>query len=134
MEKLFRGQRVDNGEWQYGDLLNCINGKKRIIFEPIGIEEEDRIESNKEVITKTVGQLIYKQDNQNFFEGDVIDIWMEGCEDEKQRTVICEFGKIHADFGDFEIWTLEWALDADYGVELIGNIYDNPELENECKY
>ena len=48
-----------------------------------------------------------------------------------QITVIKDGGIINGDFDDWNIWTLGFAMDADYIFEVIGNINENPELLNQ---
>jgi uncharacterized phage protein (TIGR01671 family) len=37
-------------------------------------------------------------------------------------------GIIKGDFEECQIWLIDWAMDSDYIFEIIGNIYENPEL------
>jgi len=68
---LFRGKRVDNGEWVYGDLNHCVIVGKTHICKV----EENLSTTVHEVIPKTVGQYIGKNDmnGQKVYESDIIE-------------------------------------------------------------
>ena len=115
-EILFRGKRKDNGEWSYGSL-QCFKGYS--IF--------DTIWKNFVVVnSKTVGQYTGLKDKNGMriFEGDIVKT-VEG-----PFKVVCEHGAFwlydelllsndHLDFLGSYISS---------AIEVIGNIYDNPEL------
>ena len=127
-EILFRGKRLDNGEWVYGDYWHlpeknfyCISDK----------------EFNRKVTPETVGQYtgLTDKNGRKIFEGDIIHLeysqvffggvyfgeytaevsYKEGC-----------FITDGINNGD-EIETPLSGFDNDE-VEIIGNIHDNPEL------
>jgi hypothetical protein len=122
----FRGRRFDNGEWVYGSLI-CRNSTRSIVSHDLmihpGWQEFD-------VDPETVGQctgLIDKNDRE-VYEGDIIDttikarpimvvVWDEGA---------LTWGLVDPTSGHR---AGDGYLDAtmDY-VEVIGNIYENPEL------
>ena len=57
------------------------------------------------------------------FEGDIITIHM--CEDdEKQESKVYDGDLIDADYDDFSTWTVRFASDSDYTLEIIGNIHE----------
>ena len=134
-EILFRGKRTDNGEWVYGyytKAMYFLNKKEmHIIFAPDGeafpcCEFADY----EEVIPETVGQYtgLTDKNGRKIFEGDIV----EG--NSEYFTFTHPYGKVVYDGGQYLISfddVLEdieclgaWAND----VEIIGNIYDNPEL------
>jgi uncharacterized phage protein (TIGR01671 family) len=130
-EILFRGKRVDTNEWVYGYYV-CLNEAKHFIY--TGYAETDcgnYYPDYYEVIPETVGQYICMSDKHGtkLFEGDVIDIeyvdftrryWVKYKEDRAWYAL----EPVPRRFVD------EW-LDHDtitYSSEIIGNIYDNPEL------
>ena len=69
-EILFRGKRVDNGEWIQGDLLQNVDSIK--------IREQEKaikmIAKSFEVSTETLGQFTGRCDNKGkkIFEGDIV--------------------------------------------------------------
>ena len=113
----FRGKRVDNGEWVYGDLVhNAFNGHR--IF-PAGIQIPGCYPD--EVISETVGQFtgLHDKNGKEIYEGDIPDgygavffsneylgYFAESTEFECGYKPIC----------DIPI------------IEIIGNIHENPEL------
>ena len=121
-EILFRGKRKDNGKWLYGSLVQH--------FESVSIIDEYNPFFITEVISETVGQYtgLNDKEGRKIFEGDIV-IW--GFEI-YIITYIEEYGRF-----------LGANREAKYGItpadelEVIGNIYDNPELfeeENEIKF
>lgn len=134
-EILFRGKRVDNGEWVEGYLLQSDlivpigqmfnftrNGDKNIIT------SDSQIEFYK-VILETVGQhtgLTDKNGNK-IFEGDIVDFIKRG-EDESYGVV--QYSNEETEFYlSYDNLTLGLGR-CNYSEELevICNIYDNPEL------
>ena len=144
-EFLFRGKRVDNGEWVYGSYYHCCGtayGATFIVVNDFGFIE---------VIPHTVGQYTGLTDKNGvkIFEGDII---KEGCGYEYQIGVVA-FGDGYYDGGvcPFRGWFIDkftlvrenednfvfacndhnsLLLIADE-FEVIGNIYDNKDLLKE---
>jgi uncharacterized phage protein (TIGR01671 family) len=125
----FRGKRVDNGEWVYGDL--GFDGFRRPY-----IHNLDDGEQCFSVIPETVGQFTGLRDKngREIYEGDIVDLGPLGDADVTMGTVIIEWSDKEAGFmlrplkirhegvdGQWTGWSIEnW--------EVIGNIYENPEL------
>lgn len=130
-EILFRGKRVDNGEWIQGDIVqNPVHGVVRIV-------EQKPSYKDAEVDSDTVGQYtgLTDKNGRKIFEGDIIHLeysqvffggvyfgeytaevsYKEGC-----------FITDGMNNGD-EIETPLSGFNNDE-VEIIGNIHDNPEL------
>ena len=124
-EILFRGKRVDNGEWVYGDIIHRRYYKNTDV---VVIRTEDSgfdNYSDYEVDPDTVGQYTGLNDKtgKKIFEGDIIscgylcDFFVEYSEEDAEYW---------ANFGD-SIGSLRTYFDPKRAT-VIGNIYDNPEL------
>ncbi|MBQ5903828.1 MAG: hypothetical protein IIW89_05790 [Alistipes sp.] len=119
----FRGKRVDNGEWVYGDLLR-IHGVLYIYPDPAPNGWNDY-----EVIPDTVGQFTGLHDvyGKEIYEGDVVDFVAydafgneRGNEQGVVRFTFCAY-----QIGGYDMYDV---LLNDDCAEVIGNIHDNPEL------
>lgn len=117
----FRGKRLDNGEWVYGDYhhraggTHCIidmqpNFQGKVVYVVIQVDAE------------TVGQFIGLRDKngKEIYFGDIVRnkygdtgkvVWFPDC-------------SIRIDWGGGDIHF----IDLDLELEVVGNIYDNPEL------
>lgn len=128
-EILFRGKRTDNGEWVEG-LVARYNPK----FDCANIVDD--FESLVPVKTETVGQYtgLTDKNGKKIFEGDIVKHYnhcdiTEYSEDIGRvfyYTETCRFLRTSKLFPDN---CLEIYSSCEY--EVIGNIYDNPELMEE---
>ena len=134
-EILFRGKRLDNGEWVEGNLFVSDTDGGTYILAGSRI-----VTIEWEVDPSTVGQYTGLKDKngKRIFDGDIIAVpfeedlspWEENC-------IYYENGKVYFDeirFGWYvkfkgDELTL-WEYD-DCGVTIIGNIHDNPEFMKE---
>lgn len=127
-EILFRGKRVDNGEWVEGGLII----DKVVDMYLIYPESYPGVISHV-VLPSTVGQYtgLTDKNGKKIFEGDIVS-------SNKRKTWI---GMGEVWFGNSAFWCgeREWAkllrvvCLEDEQAEVIGNIYDNPELLEEEK-
>lgn len=131
-EILFRGKRIDNGEWVVGQYVNTCypgNGKETghfIVVYPNGYHE---------IYTSTLCQFtgLCDKNGKKIWENDI-------CDRKEKYPEVVKMTN-----GD---WTLDYsyAIGRDYGnsycnlgfyvnerkcVEVVGNIFDNPELLQE---
>ena len=115
----FRGKRLDNGEWVYGDLNHDADGTTCV--------------NNRPVDPATVGQLLGSLGNgEQVFYGDLIEtnnidgrlLWLIECEQDTNGSLV-----------SFEFRTTDNRYSAVHNQvfetgKVIGNIHDDPELLN----
>lgn len=133
---IFRGKRLDNGEWMYGDLIE--NQGRFFIYHATS---ETTIECNDdrriivaavEVDPDTVGQYTGLKDRygDRIWEGDIIHTKQYGKD---------EYGLNHCGYDIFSVRFINssfriesnnrWFYLTDgHHIEVIGNIHDNPDL------
>lgn len=114
----FRGKRVDNGEWVYGDLLR-IHGVPFIYPDPAPNGWNDY-----EVIPDTVGQFtgLLDKNGKEIYEGDIVEF---GNRIQGRSKVVFDNGCFMAEAKNYET-ALTYRVSMHAMV--IGNIYDNPEM------
>lgn len=128
-EILFRGKRLDNGEWIQGDLVQFpAHGVVRII-------KQEQPYEDAEVDLDTVGQYtgLTDKNGRKIFEGDIVEYPIEQGKYSEQdiHEVVFETRQGAAYFGikmsDIETWDFCLSVPAKL-MRVIGNIHDNPEL------
>ena len=138
-EILFRGKRKDNGEWIEGSLLVLdADSGYYFITEPFEsastLPVRDLIYNHTHLVDpETVGQFtgLTNKNGVKIFEGDIV-IDKEGCLykvflQEKYYEFSFECIKSDNKFLVNAKWAL-WSLPRSKDLEVIGNIFDNPEL------
>lgn len=142
-EILFRGKRIDTGEWAEGSLLTCGEGRYFIAINPslaLGPTAKDKIENETlwgfypffEVDSETIGQYTGLTDGngKKIFEGDI-------CRMKADR--LRGYGATIFSDGAFVLCdkthkqTRYYPLYPDGRFVAIGNIHDNPELVEVTK-
>lgn len=127
-EILFRGKRVDNGEWVEGHYGEYNSGKENVPC--ISIPKETISGSLcYDVILKTVCQYtgIKDKNGKKVFEHDIV----KAYDPLDELDEIFFIGVVKYFDGSFYICNTDFCSDyrwMDYDVEVIGNVFDNPEL------
>ena len=131
---LFRGKRIDNGEWvEGGYFLEPYTDKTFIVtWNSFGLGFIDYIE----VVPETVGQYTGLNDmnGKRIFEGDIF-----RCDNAMGYVRFGTYASVYANknthIGFFIEWIIDRMLRIDLAfwteqrkIEVIGNIHDNPEL------
>lgn len=134
-EILFRGKRVENGEWAYGGYY----GICKITNKDGGVKYEHLMrQSNDEplyrVDPETVGQFTGLYDNKGtrIFEGDIVKYQPEDATVPMYSRV--EYFADKYNYPAFDLAEHDYEANGlqcaheEGGCEVIGNIHDNPEL------
>jgi len=141
---MYRGKRIDNGKWVYGTPIMSVNNRTYMIHGAT----EDSINTQNivefyycEVDTQTVGQLVKEHNGVRYFDGDIgrtkdeakliviltwinkfsLFGWLTPEEYEQNKSGTLDFDKVL-------FWTYAFDDNAADGIEIIGNVTDNPEL------
>ena len=145
-ELLFHGKRVDNGEWVEGYYYESKISGCFILFPKIKVRKKDRVVIKDsfevaEVIPETVGQYtgLTDKNGQKIFDGDIISAITLDTGSE-QMAVVCfgnfidenngdEYIGFYIEFDGIKTTITQLAMEeCKNRIEVIGNIYDNPEL------
>lgn len=132
-EIIFRGKRVDNGEWVYGyyDVFRYHEDAP-----PIYLIHTNGWTNSVEIEPGTVGQYtgLTDKNGKKIFEGDIVKTW-------KNNIGKIEFGQYWDEETEEDFYGYAWIGKDEYeesitlslnncwnGHEVIGNLHDNPEL------
>lgn len=146
-EILFRGKRMDNGEWTYGSLLTYADGSCFICCE-IYPGKLNKLQVNPSTVGQYTG---LDGENGAIFEGDIVEFFgMRGVVVQGQGAfgIMCQkpidYDLLESEipynnsanfcFNDnfISLWEIFWNFEQDdyplFEVKVIGNRWDNQEL------
>ena len=130
---LFRGKRIDTGEWVEGALIPWKDGDAEICASAT----DNAIEMDKFLVgPDTIGECTGKMDvnGKKVFEHDILQlytVWVDGTRTKSVKVIVQWWKNDQC----YVLTTKEGYLCDDFGnygrpeyFEVIGNIHDNPEL------
>jgi len=130
----FRGKDITTGEWKYGFLVKDNEYHYYIIYNMGVIEGEENNPDviYKEVIKSSVGEFtgLYDKNNKPIYEGDIVKFVNNWLDDSEFTEPV---------FWDYNGWKTEhnYECEGDFvefeKMEIVGNIYENPELLKEME-
>lgn len=139
-EILFRGKRIDNGEWVYGNLnygtIEIKNIKDSYYISDFDVNPWDK--KFYPVNPETVGQYtgLTDKNGKKIFEGDILKIihkYQSPFDDDTKEYTDIDVDVVHFDdeglcfsYGKSPFLCVADNVTAEY--EVVGNIHDNPEL------
>ena len=137
-EILFRGKRINNGDWTYGNLIVT----KRLIGTECYVSTQNGIDNGKSykfsVNPSTVGQYtgLIDKNGKKIFEGDICNINIPRIDGgfSRHNKCLCFYEDGMYKFSSYS--DIYFCMGNGYGypdtchqnIEAIGNIHDNPEL------
>ena len=126
-EILFRGKRIDNGEWIEGNLIQYPLSSYSYVMSNYGFDDAIC------VLPETVGQFTNMTDciNNLLFEGDLVNAFDDKkCEFDQSYIGIVKFvgGAFGVEWHAKNFQTFMPFRDIESNIMLVGNIFDNPEM------
>ena len=137
---LFRGKSRENGDWYEGNLeinkyyrYSSEEKDYRIVDRNCGIDDDGfayyQSGCDESCDPKTIGQFtgVYDKNGKKIFEGDIV--MKRTYHGKKPCKVVFSYGCFHCGFGGgSSTATHPYLLDTSQYLEVVGNIYDNPEM------
>lgn len=127
-EILFRGKRVDNGEWIEGFFAK--SGDKTFIL--IDNDIAFGYVTMKEVLSETIGQYtgLTDKNGKKIFEGDIVELTYYTLPEERKVMAEVAYEEESAAFVLYSFGTENKGICGEIcnTNKVIGNIYDNPEM------
>ena len=138
-EILFKAKRIDNGEWVYGSYVYTFCEDKNGIVVGVKVEKHWIVEESgnmvwvdKDTICQCTG--LNDKNGKLIWENDVVKQFSD-CNELGNSLYFfyqIRWNNEYSAFEGYEIYTKETVLFPDLeDIEVIGNIFDNPELINE---
>jgi uncharacterized phage protein (TIGR01671 family) len=125
---LFKAKRVDNGEWVVGGLVRYgFNGKEKYYIVPDYASDLYAIEIDPNTICRCTGSkdkngiLIWENDIVKYKHGNFYKAFWQN--NYYQFSWICIKSDVFSIGAKWNLWSFK-----SFEIEVIGNIFDNPEL------
>lgn len=127
-EILFRGKRLYHGEWVEGLPSYDINGNMGELVVYKGFCNCSTIDIDHETVCQYIG--LNDKNDKKIFEGDICIIRSSSI-DEEDGYFVVKWDNEESRFSlDGDGITVDFGSYYSHEIEVIGNIYDNPELLN----
>jgi uncharacterized phage protein (TIGR01671 family) len=129
-EILFRGKRIDNGEWVKGYLIRPEFDKSRAYIGYL-FPDDDHDLDVAEVASSTVGRFTGLTDRNcvKIFEGDIVHVKARSC----SFTGSVMYWSEEARYVCKTKSGMRYAICNKFEFEVLGNIYDNPEFKEDTE-
>lgn len=128
-EILFRGKRVHGGEWVEGIPSYDVNGNLGEMESYKGFCECAFAEIDVDTVCQYTG--LIDKNGRKIFEGDICEIHSSYIDKEDGYSTV-EWDIYDAKFVlEGERFSVDFEMYRGYEIEVLGNIYDNPELLGE---
>lgn len=137
----FRGKRLDNGEWIYGDLLHIAGGciiyygsqtESELIEDKPNLAIELYMDEVTPVDPDTVGQFtgMFDRNGREIYEGDILKITISKSKEVKRVAYSSKQAAFGIQYPDGVFFPFSYDLigASEDNYKVIGNIHDNPSL------
>ncbi len=120
---LYRAKRKDNGEWVIGHLITDMQDKDKCFIGYVFGANDDGTPHDFDIVPVDPSTLCQCSGYKGIWENDIFQ-----CDDERYKIVFCENTLTWCAESIFYSDSIELGEFSDYEIDVIGNVFDNPEL------